>query len=96
MTTPEGKIKNMLKRELQRVPRLYQFWPVQMGLGAATLDCLLSVSGSFVAIETKRPGGKLTERQKITIADMEAAGAKVYVVDNRDRIWEVVNELCRL
>lgn len=82
MSTPEGKIKTALKRELARVPECYQFWPVQMGLGAATLDCLLCVSGRFVAVETKAPGKRLTTRQEITAAAIAKAGAMVYVVDS--------------
>ena len=82
MSTPEGKIKIALKRELSRVPESYQFWPVQMGLGAATLDCLLCVAGHFVAIETKAPGKELTARQEITRKALAKAGAMVYVVDS--------------
>ena len=80
MSTPEGKIKTALKRELTRVPGCYQFWPVQMGLGATTLDCLLCISGQFVAVETKAPGKKLTARQEITFATISKAGGQVYVV----------------
>src|SRR5271163_904117 len=83
MSTPEGKVKAALKRELkQRLPKSYRFWPVQMGLGATTLDCLLCVNGQFIAIETKRPGAKLTARQELVRDEIVSAGGIVFVVDS--------------
>lgn len=83
MSTPEGKVKNALKKELKRLGReCYQFWPVQMGLGAATLDCLLCIQGQFVAIETKAWGKGLTTRQEITADEITFARGHVYMVDS--------------
>jgi hypothetical protein len=61
MSTPEGKIKDPFKADLKELTNLYQFWPVQMGLGATTLDALLSVSGLFVAVEAKKAHKKYGE-----------------------------------
>jgi hypothetical protein len=79
--TPEGKIKLAVKKRLKELGA-YQFWPVQTGYGSATLDCLICHQGKFYSIETKRPGKKPTPRQLLTIEEMQAAGAIVFVIDN--------------
>lgn len=81
MSTPEGRIKDKVKKKLKLVPRRYSFWPVQTGMGAKTLDCLLCINGRFVAIETKAPGKDLTELQKVHRAEIEAAGGIVLKID---------------
>lgn len=85
-TTPEGKIKTKLKKRLAQLNLKYEFWPVQMGFGSTTLDCLLCINGRFVAIETKAPGKKLTPRQTKTRLDIEAAGGAVFTVDSVEAI----------
>jgi hypothetical protein len=85
-STPEAKVKAKVKTAFRELKQqlgieLYYHMPVQNGMGAPTLDFIGCIRGQFFAIETKAPGKKPTERQLITIADMEAAGAKVYVYD---------------
>ncbi len=90
--TPEGKVKNEVKKVLtdsKRWGKIYQFWPVQTGYGAATLDCLGCYQGRSFAIETKAPGGKLTARQKLTIREMEAASMTVFVIDGKEKIEDL-------
>ncbi len=82
MSTPESKVKAQVNKGLRPIARLWSFMPVQMGLGRPALDFLLCVNGHFVAIETKAKGKKLTTRQEHTKAEMEAAGATVFVVDD--------------
>jgi hypothetical protein len=82
MTTPEGKVKAEVRKQLRPLARLWEFMPVQNGMGKPALDFLLCVNGRFIAIETKAKGKKLTTRQEHTKAEMEAAGAKVFVVDD--------------
>lgn len=87
--TPEGKIKAQLKRQFLLDPikaHLWSFMPVQNGMGKPALDFLLCVNGHFIAIETKAPGKKLTQRQEHTKAEMEAAGARVFVVDDHESL----------
>lgn len=79
--TPEGRVKVKLKRALKTLPQQYQFWPVQSGLGAATLDCLLCFNGEFIGIETKALGKKMTERQQLTAKAINAAGGRVFLID---------------
>lgn len=78
--TPEGKVKQQVKRLLTKYGA-YQFWPVQMGYGAATLDCLGYYRSYGYAIETKAPGKKPTKRQLVTIAEMLESGIPVFVID---------------
>ena len=78
--TPEGRTKAKLKAHLARYG-VYQFWPVQMGMGAATVDCIACWNGRFTAIECKREGlTEPTPRQAATMKTMRKAGAVTYLV----------------
>lgn len=79
--TPEGKIKSKVSSLLKATPGLYYWMPVPSGFGDATLDYVGCYQGKFFSIETKAPGKKPTKRQEQTIATMERAGAKVFVID---------------
>ena len=91
--TPEGRIKARFKRELKRRlgEHCYQFWPVQTGMGATTLDCLLCIRGTFVAVETKAPGKKPTPRQELVIEQIGAAGGAAWVIDSNEAIDHFIN-----
>ena len=52
----------------------WYFMPVPTGMQVATLDFLGCYKGRFFAIETKRPGEKPTERQRIVMQKIDAAG----------------------
>lgn len=79
--TPEGKVKVAVKKLLAGFkPALYAHWPVQAGFGAPTLDCVGAINGHAYAIETKRPGEDLSERQELTKKEMERAGIRVFVI----------------
>lgn len=78
--TPEGRVKAQLKAEL-KFHGGYQFWPVQSGMGAATVDCLLCARGKFFAVECKREGvEKPTPRQAATMKAIRAAGGRTFLV----------------
>lgn len=94
--TPEGRIKTKLKARLKQLNLKYEFWPVQMGFGSTTLDCLLCINGRFVAIETKARGKKLTPRQTKTRLDIEAAGGLVLVVDSEASLDVAMTYLVQL
>lgn len=55
--------------------------PVPYGYGASTLDYLICMRGRFIAIETKAPGKKPTDRQKMVIEQIRAAGGATFVID---------------
>jgi hypothetical protein len=82
VVTPEGKVKAMVKRLLEKHDA-YWFCPVQNGMGAPGLDFMhIQIAGVPVfAIETKAPGEKPTVRQERTIKKIRAAGGTVFVID---------------
>jgi hypothetical protein len=79
--TPEGKVKAKVKALLKQWGAYFHM-PVQNGMGEPTLDFIACLNGRFIAIETKAPGKKPTKRQEVTMAQMRAAGAFVFVVSN--------------
>ena len=83
MRTPEGKIKDKVKALLAE-HGAYQFWPVPMGYGAKTLDCLVCAYGRFLAIETKGAGKDLTKFQKLTRDKIQKPNAHGVVLRVRD------------
>ena len=88
--TPEGRIKAKLKRELDKLPNVYQFRPVQNGMGAPGLDVFLCVNRFFVAIETKAPGKKPTARQEVTMKAITDAGGDAIVVDDDRTLYRCI------
>lgn len=81
MSTPEGIVKNKVKKVLKLFDA-YWHCPVQNGMGAPSLDFVCCYRGRYFAIETKAPGKKPTDRQKVTISDIERAGGKVFVISD--------------
>lgn len=82
--TPEGHIKAAVKKRLNQLGA-YHHWPVINGMGAPCLDCHGCYQGLYFAIETKRPGGKLTARQQITAQEITDAGGVVMIVDTKEQ-----------
>ena len=85
MMTPEGRVKAEIKAYLKDIGA-YQFWPVQTGMGAATVDCLACIKGRFWAIEVKRPGGRATPRQVITLQNVRDAHGTAVVVTSVEEL----------
>lgn len=95
---PKGKLESVVKKAVKDVLSnfgAYQFWPVQTGLGARTLDCIACVPvritadmvgktlGAFVGIETKRESiSDPTVKQGYTMQQMRASGAVAVLVNN--------------
>ena len=78
--TPEGYEKSLVKKYLSQIGA-YQFWPVQTGYGAATIDCLACINGRFIGIEVKREGyqpASFTVRQRDTLNRIYASGGSVF------------------
>lgn len=78
--TPEGKIKERVKRVLKD-HGAYKHMPVQNGMGEPALDFHVCSHGRYGAVECKAPGGEMTPRQKATATRVEAAGGRVFLVD---------------
>jgi hypothetical protein len=88
--TPEGRTKAVVNAVLARYGEdVYWYMPVPGGYGRSALDYLGWATGLAFAIETKRPKGKLTPRQEVTIEHMKRAGARVFVIDGPDGLGEL-------
>jgi hypothetical protein len=82
-TTPEGLVKQAVSNLLKKTPGIYYHMPVPGFGGDTTLDYLACHYGRFFAVETKAPGKKPTDRQKMIISVITAAGGKVFIIDSR-------------
>lgn len=78
--TPEGKVKARVK-ELLKKYNAYWHCPVQNGMGSPSLDFICCIKGKYFAVETKAGNKEPTPRQKTTIAEIQRAGGKVFVVN---------------
>lgn len=98
MATPEGRIKAKVSRLLKTYGTdLYYFMPVQNGFGSSTLDYLGFAKGRGFAVETKADATKKpTKRQEIVIGEIEAAGAKTFVIYDDATLSELRHWLDRV
>jgi hypothetical protein len=89
MLTPEGRVKKKVRAYLKSMG-CYYFSPVQMGLGAATLDELCCIGGKFVGIEYKAEGKIPTPRQQVTMHEIRRAGGVAIWGDSAEKIIEAL------
>ena len=90
--TPEGAVKKKIREYLDEIGA-YHFMPVQMGMGARTLDILCCVQGRFIGIEVKRPG--ITDPsplQRITIKKIADAGGVAFTTDSFERAKKFIDD----
>lgn len=91
MVTPEGRVKQAVTKVIDAYgPDIYKFMPVPSGYGPSSLDYILCIEGKFVAIETKKPGGKLTARQQFTVRQIKDAGGKVFIIEDGPGVTELI------
>lgn len=89
----EKSVKKQIKEYLKSIGA-YQFWPVQMGYGARTVDCLVCFQGRFLAIEVKRSeGGRLTAKQCRTLHEIHSARGNVVVATTVDAVRDLIGEI---
>ncbi len=80
--TPEGKVKNRLKKLLEPYGKaVYQFWPMQNGMGAPALDVIICFNGHFLSVELKAGKKHMTERQETTAGHISSAGGMVLLIN---------------
>lgn len=91
MKTPEGYVKDEIRKWL-REQGAYVFSPVQMGMGARTLDLLVCWKGKFVGVEVKRSGGKVTKLQAQVVCDIQDAGGMAFWVDSLEACQEALKD----
>lgn len=83
MSTPEGRVKNKIKKYLKE-RGAYHYMPVQNGMGVVGIpDIVGCYNGQFFAIEVKAPGNKsgVTPNQRNQITLIEQAKGHVCVAD---------------
>lgn len=93
--TRERQVKDDVKNYLDSI-NAYHHWPVQTGYGEYTLDCLASINGHFVGIETKRPGKTMTEKQAEIAERMRMSGGFAIKVDSVYHLIDFVRKHCGL
>ena len=87
MKTPESYKKDDVRKWLKAIGA-YRFSPVQMGMGATTLDDLVCIGGRFVGIEYKAEGKVPTPRQRLTMTEIQRAGGVAVWGDSAEKIIE--------
>ena len=88
--TPEGRVKQKIKEYLTAIGAYY-FMPVQMGIGAKTVDFLVCHHGRFIGIEAKAPGKKATPLQKYCMLNIREAGGIAFVADDIEIVKTYIN-----
>lgn len=70
-------------------------WKEHGGMyGTARLpDIIVCLQGRFIGIEVKKPGGKLTKLQEITLKHIERAGGVAAKVNLMKEVIELLNAL---
>lgn len=101
MSTPEGKIKDAVKKLLEdkgvlnaaksvnATPSItgWYYMPVQSGMGVAGIpDFIICFRGRFIAVETKAPGKKPTRFQDHQLNAIGLAGGIAFVVDGEEAV----------
>lgn len=92
--TPEGKVKDQVKRILDK----YEFWhfsPPGMGLGRAGIPDIIGCKGGrFIAVECKAGKGKTTLLQERELQNIRLAGGYAVVI-NELNLHELENEVMK-
>jgi hypothetical protein len=82
MKTPEGRVKDAVKQELDRAGVWY-FMPAANGYGRAGIpDIVCCVNGFFLAIECKAGNNQPTLLQDRELERIEAAGGIALVISD--------------
>jgi hypothetical protein len=86
VTTPEGKVKDAVKKVLGPIrPGLWWYMPVQYGRGVGGVpDFVGCARGTFFAVEAKASGEEPSPLQDLTMNELVGAEATVFVVDRKD------------
>ena len=94
--TPEGKVKDVIKKFLVAHQCGY-YMPVSNGMGAPTLDFICNWKFYLFFIEAKAPGKLPSPRQTTFIAaQWSNHKVKCFVVDGEEALEPVKEHICRL
>jgi hypothetical protein len=86
--TPEGRVKEAVKKELKS-RGIWYFMPMQNGFGVVGIpDFICCWEGLFLAIETKAPGkrSQTTSNQDRVIAEIKKHDGRAIVVDDVSQV----------
>lgn len=87
--TPEGKVKDYIKRFLKSLPDCWFFMPIGGAFAAhGTPDIICCINGRMVAIECKAPGkeSNVTANQQRAIDLINKAGGLAFVASHVDHV----------
>lgn len=88
MATPEKKVKDKVKKILDKVG-CYYFFPATGGYGKSGVpDIIICFKGHYVAIECKTVGNKTTALQELNLLQIRDNGGDTLVV-NEDNLADV-------
>jgi hypothetical protein len=93
--TPEGKVKDAVKKELN-ARGIWYFMPAANGFGKVGIpDIICCYQGKFLAIETKAPGKRnnTTPNQDARINEIRAAKGWALVVDDVQQVKEFLDDV---
>lgn len=96
MQTPEGRVKDKVKKLLRQYD-VYYFMPMQNGMGVHGIpDIIACCNGYFIGIETKAPGKikNLSPNQKLQLGKIADAKGGTFVTDGD--LSEIEETLIRL
>ncbi len=107
MTTPEGKVKDKIKRYMKKILEgIWSYMPVQTGYGqhgipdhiycvpvVITQEMVGDTIGLFVGIEAKTTRGRMSDHQIMQRDGIIAAGGIYATIYGSD---EIENKLCHL
>lgn len=94
--TPEGRVKDQVKKLLKRYG-VYYFMPMQNGMGVHGIpDIIACCNGFFLAIETKAPGklNNLSPNQKLQLGLIADSKGATFVTDGN--LAEIEETIIRL
>lgn len=81
--TPEGRVKDALRKVLKTLPHSTWHWPATGGYGRSGVhDVVGCIRGRYVSIECKAtPKDQLTALQELEVRSVTAAGGLFFRVD---------------
>lgn len=93
--TPEGKVKDKIKKIL-KAHNIYYAMPMGTGYGNAGVpDFLCCMNGKFMAIEAKANGGLPTKLQEKNLDEIDSCGGIAWIVDETNidtfELWVKAN-----
>lgn len=90
-TVKEATIVKNICDYLKKLDKCF-FWKEHGGMyGTAGIpDIIVCYRGKFIALEAKRPGGKLTRLQAKAIKDIRAAEGAAYIVTSVEEVKEIM------